>query len=181
MSWFGEKTTDDPHEYLCAFCNTFVCSEKGFTNEDYKEVIYICPNCDKPTWIRGRKQVPAPLLGHDIENLPTEIEKLYNEIRACTGAQAYTAAILACRKLLMSIAVQKGADEGKTFVEYVEHLSDIGYVPPDGKSWVDQIRKRGNEANHEIILMTKEDAEELISFVEMLLKFIYEFPGRIRK
>jgi hypothetical protein len=27
--------------------------------------------------------------------------------------------------------------------------------------------------------MTRGDAEELISFVEMLLKFIYEFPARV--
>jgi hypothetical protein len=44
---------------------------------------------------------------------------------------------------------------------------------------VDHIRKKGNEANHEIALMTRVDAEELLSFSEMLLKFIYEFPSRI--
>jgi hypothetical protein len=27
--------------------------------------------------------------------------------------------------------------------------------------------------------MKKDDAEELIAFVEMLLKFIYEFPARV--
>jgi hypothetical protein len=54
-----------------------------------------------------------------------------------------------------------------------------GYVPPNGKGWVDHIRKKGNEATHEILLMSKTDAEELITFVEMLLKFIYEFPSRI--
>jgi hypothetical protein len=37
-------------------------------------------------------------------------------------------------------------------------------------------RKR---SNHEIDLKSSEDAEELISFVEMLLKFIYEFPARV--
>jgi hypothetical protein len=55
----------------------------------------------------------------------------------------------------------------------------VGYVPPDGKGWVDHIRKKGNEATHEIALMTAADAEELISFVEMLLKFVYEFPARV--
>ncbi len=56
-----------------------------------------------------------------------------------------------------------------------------GYVPPNGRGWVDHIRKKGNEANHEIRLMTKIDAEELVSFAEMLLKFIYEFPERVPK
>jgi len=49
----------------------------------------------------------------------------------------------------------------------------------DGKGWVDHIRKKGNEANHEIVIMKKGDALDLITFIEMLLKFIYEFPSRI--
>jgi hypothetical protein len=79
----------------------------------------------------------------------------------------------------MNIAVAQNAPEGKHFIEYVEYLSDQGYVPPHGKGWVDHIRKKGNEATHEIVVMSQADAEELISFIEMLLKFIYEFPGKI--
>jgi len=79
----------------------------------------------------------------------------------------------------MHIAVAQKAPEGKNFMEYVEYLSTAGFVPPNGKGWVDHIRKKGNEANHEIRLMSKDDAEELILFAEMLLKFIYEFPQRV--
>jgi hypothetical protein len=79
----------------------------------------------------------------------------------------------------MSVAVAQGADANKPFVSYGEYLADRGYVPPNGKGWVDHIRKKGNEANHEIRLMAQPDAEELISFAEMLLKFIYEFPSRV--
>ena len=79
----------------------------------------------------------------------------------------------------MNIAVSQGATPGLKFIEYVEYLSQNGYVPPKGKGWVDHIRKKGNEATHEIALMTKEDANDLISFSEMLLKFIYEFPAKI--
>ena len=94
------------------------------------------------------------------------------------SVSAYTASVLACRKLLMNIAVAQGAAEGKKFAEYVQYLADNGYVPPNGKGWVDHIRKKGNEATHEIPHMERGDAEELIAFAEMLLKFIYEFPAR---
>jgi hypothetical protein len=67
------------------------------------------------------------------------------------------------------------------FIDYVNFLAEKNYIPPDGKGWVDYIRKKGNEATHEIAIMKKQDAEELLSFIEMLLKFIFEFPTLIRK
>jgi hypothetical protein len=33
---------------------------------------------------------------------------------------AFTSAVLTCRKLLMHLAVEKGAQPGKSFLEYVE-------------------------------------------------------------
>ena len=81
--------------------------------------------------------------------------------------------------MLMNIAVQQGAQEGLKFIDYVEHLASNGFIPPNGRGWVDHIRKKGNEATHEIALMTRSEAEELVTFSEMLLKFIYEFPSRV--
>jgi len=86
---------------------------------------------------------------------------------------------MACRKILMHMAVDKGADENRSFAHYVDYLSDHGYITPDGKKWVDYIRSRGNDANHEISLMTKPDAERLLLFTDMLLRLVYEFPASL--
>jgi len=126
-------------------------------------------------------QIPGSPYGSKVNNLPSEVEVLYNEARNCTSCNAYTASVLCCRKLLMNIAVSKEAEEGLKFIEYVEYLSDKHFIPPDAKGWVDHIRKKGNEATHEISIMEKEDAEELINFIEMLLKIIYEFPANIKR
>jgi len=169
-----------PKKFQCGFCGMIVGSDKGYSLGGSTWRICICPHCDKPTYFENSKQYPAAVFGNQVNGLPSkEIESLYNEARRCTSVQAYTAAVLACRKLLMNIAVQKGADEGKKFIEYVEYLADRGYVPPNGKGWVDHIRKKGNEATHEIALMSEDDAKDLITFIEMLLKFIYEFPSKI--
>lgn len=117
--------------------------------------------------------------GNDVNELPNELKAIYDEAHQSVSVNANTAAVLVCRKLLMHIAVQQGAEPGGTFISYVEFLADNGFVPPNGKGWVDHIRKKGNEANHEIVLMENDDAVELISFAEMLLKFIYEFPARV--
>lgn len=77
----------------------------------------------------------------------------------------------------MHIAVEKGAAAGNNFFSYVEYLANNHYVPPDGKTWVDYVRVRGNEANHEIMIMGQTDAESLITLVGALLRFIYELPS----
>lgn len=129
--------------------------------------------------MHGQKQIPGSVPGNKVDHLPTDIASLYNEARLAVSVNAFTAAVLACRKLLMNIAVNHGAKEGSSFVSYVEHLSNAGFIPPNGRAWVDHIRSKGNEATHEIRLMGSEEATELISFAEMLLKFIYEFPSKI--
>jgi len=169
-------------EFICGFCGNLVAKATGFFDKNAQNSIYICPHCDKPTYFDYiDSQTPGIAPGNEVHNLPEKIEALYREARNSVSVGAHTSSVLACRKMLMNIAVTQGADEGKSFISYVEYLANNGYVPPNGKGWVDHIRKKGNEATHEIALMQQGDAEELISFVEMLLKFIYEFPARVPK
>ena len=98
----------------------------------------------------------------------------YREVAKTLG---YTSAVMLCRKLLMHIAVDKGADTEKRFLDYVNWLDEENYIPPNGKDWVDFIRKKGNDINHKIQIMKKADAEKLIVFVGMLMKFAYEFSS----
>lgn len=123
--------------------------------------------------------MPGVSFGRGVEHLPPDIDELYEEIRKATSVESYTAVVLACRKLLMHIAVEKGATAGSNFIEYVDYLVDSHYAPPGSKPWVDKIRQGGNEASHEIKIMSHGEAADLINFVEMLLKFIYEFPNKI--
>lgn len=176
-------------EFNCSFCGKFVASEKGWdasrTGDPHiiMAIIRICPNCNAPTLFDpNNKQIPGSIFGTSVKDVPDDsINSLYDEARNAAGMGSYTASVLCCRKLLMHIAVSKGAKPGDSFVKYVEFLADNNYVPPDAKEWVDHIRKKGNEANHEIVIMSKEDAEELLTFLEMLLKIIYEFPAVIKR
>lgn len=178
-----------PHAFTCGYCGREVGSREGYhlhgqgySSASGTPVIFVCPRCNLPSLFQHRgysSQTPAPLLGNEVDGLPDSIATIYQEARQCTQAGAYTACVLACRKLLMHIGVERGANEGLPFIQYVEYLAQNGYVPPNGREWVDHIRQRGNEANHEIVIMSHDDALELLSFVEMLLKFIYEFPARL--
>jgi len=186
-TWHGLLEVESK-SFICGYCGNPLASNKGYFGEHRNDparrrYVYICHQCEKPTFFDwgGRDQTPGSTYGNKVNDIPIgEVDKLYDEARNCMRCNAYTASVLCSRKLLMNIAVAKGAKEGISFIEYVQFLSDRGFVPPDGKEWIDHIRKKGNEATHEIAIMKKDDAEELIDFIEMLLKFIFEFPAIIR-
>lgn len=173
-------------QYVCGYCGLSVASTEGYarvrfdfpTERDGPE-IYACPQCRRPTYFEGDMQTPAPAFGAEVPNLPADVAGLYREARNCMQVSAFTAATLAARKLLMNVAVSVGAVEGESFVRYVEFLQTAGYVPPKARGWVDHIRKKGNEATHEIPGITRPDAEELLTFAEMILKLAFDYPARV--
>lgn len=114
-----------------------------------------------------------------VEGLPGEVNGLYFEIRKAIAASAYTAAVLTARKLVMHMAVDKGAAENLPFVKYVEYLAEEGYVPPGAQRGLDYIRKRANEENHEIRMAVHADAQVLLHLAEHFLRNIYEFEALI--
>ncbi len=180
MTWNSTGTITSK-QYTCGHCGNVIATGSGY-HSNKSELIYICPHCDKPTHFDDKgKQYPDVAPGNEVEHLPEDLAELYKEARNCVASSAYTGAVLLCRKLLMNIAVKQGAKEGEKFIFYVDYLASQGYIPPNGKGWVDHIRKKGNEATHEIKLMSREDCEDLIAFSEMLMKFIYEFPNKIPK
>ena len=185
-AWY--QTQNLPNmKFVCGFCNTSVSSIKGYKLGAHSDgsggqagAAYICPNCGGPSFFPPNgSRYPMPALGSPVPHVPNELNALYEEARRCSSQNCFTGAVLLCRKMLMNIAVQQGAAEGLKFIEYVSFLSDKGFVPPNGKHWVDHIRKKGNEATHEIAIMVEQDAKELVTFVEMLLRFIYEFPNMV--
>lgn len=178
MPW-NNLNTIGSRQYRCGHCSNIVATGIGYFSNTAGQLIYICPHCDKPTYFDGAVPLPGVPFGNPVAHVPKDIDALYLEARKCASASAYTASVLLCRKLLMNLGVNLGAKAGEPFIAYVEYLAANGYVPPNGKGWVDHIRKKGNEATHEIVLMQQKDAEDLIAFAEMLLKFIYEFPSKI--
>jgi hypothetical protein len=144
-----------------------------------KYQIHKCPECFMPVIIGldGKIIPQSQLLPYeDIRFLPPNVEKLYNECRKCFLNECYHSVIMVSRTLLMYIAVDKGADVGKRFVEYIDFLEVNGYIGSQNKAWVDKIRKIGNKYTHEMGMATQEDADKVIVFIKQLLGNLYEMP-----
>jgi hypothetical protein len=189
MNWNTPQSINSL-KFRCAFCDSVVASGVGWVAAIHDRgiaipagAIRICPHCGHPTYfMRDGRQIPGPLDGEAVEGITEKtVEHIYAEARRTYGESCFTASVLCCRKLLMHVAVSKGAKAGLPFVQYVEYLDEKRFVPPGCEAWIDEIRKKGNEANHEIVIMTKEQAKDILTFCEMLLKLIFEFPTKIGK
>ena len=186
------KDSIQEKNFQCGYCGRLVNSSKGIAaiinngpfNSSISNFIgvYICPNCNRPTFIDNyfnQTQVPLPKRDNNLKNIPLEISKVYQEALNAYSVRAFTGTTLLCRKLLMHIAVDLGAKENESFSEYVKFLDEQHYVSPRSHNWVDEIRKIGNKANHKLDMNTKEEAEKDLIFCEMILKSNYEYPNEI--
>jgi hypothetical protein len=193
--WISSKgDIEENIEFQCGFCDRLVSKNPAYILVAKDNIskqfghLFFCPNCYLPsTFIFNESHsdldlwYPGPKFGAPLKHLPEDLNQIYEEARNCTTYQAYTAAVMLCRKILMNVAVLEGAQERLTFKEYVNYLETNNYLPVKGKDWTDQIRAKGNDANHKIEDIKKEDAEIIIYFTENLLRNIYELPGSLQK
>ncbi len=136
--WEGTRDREGgfgPMSYRCGYCDQRVSASEGYWCVTPRELtlmheIAICPNCNGPTYFERHKQaVPLPAFGDRVPHIDDEIiEFVYQEARQCTAIGAYTAAVMLCRKLLMHIAVKKGAKENLK-IRRVRRLSRSEQVP----------------------------------------------------
>lgn len=182
--WFDTKKLISK-SYTCGYCGNNIASNIGYYKKDFNgmnsiETIYICHHCNSPTYFKiDGEQIPGLEYGYSVNHLPEDVERVYNEARKCFSVEAYTSSVLCCRKLLMNIACEEGAPEGKTFVEYINYLNSKNYIPPNGRTLLEKVRTLGNQATHRLEQKTQEDAELAIKFTGMILRFIYEMPNEI--
>ncbi len=135
---------------------------------------YWCTHCGFPSSSINGRFLPASKEGRRIQGLPSAILSIYDEIRDVTGINAYRASDMLCRKVLMHIAVEEKAEEGKTFSYYVDYLVKKQIISEKMKKWVDLIRIYGNEQVHEIKEVDLEKSKKTLQFTIQLLVTIYE-------
>lgn len=200
--WNG-STNLPPRKYDCAHCGGHVATNLGLSGSRFESLelgemveclsdknkvkthtrfVYICHLCKNPTFFdENGNQYPNAIPGRKITGLKNEVQELYEEARSCFSVSAYTAASMALRKLLMNIAVDHGADESLGFKDYVDFINKQGLVPYKCKFLIEEIRKQGNAANHEIRSVTEEEATVLLELVGLLLMTTYDIPTRYKK
>ena len=179
--------------YTCWSCGENVAStggRLGFGDSDsagHMAVVH-CSRCDMPNiiicdsnWNNARSIIPAPNANQKVKNLPENVKQAYDEACICLSCNALTATMMMCRKLLKCVAidVDEEANKGRrTWMHYVAFFHDNGYLSPIAYKRLNIVRIVGNEANHDLKPISRQEAEALLSLITTLLVSIYEFPSR---
>lgn len=161
----------------CGWCSRHVSAAVVAFDEEANQRVTTWLQC--PACLRGSVRNsdwtlhPAPRPLDAVVGVPGDIARAWEEARSAFGAGAHSAAELVCRKILMHVAVEKGAPAGLSFAAYVTYLVDQGHVTAVMRPWVDQIRIRGNEATHELVLHDARETLSVLTFTHQMLTLIY--------
>jgi DNA-directed RNA polymerase subunit RPC12/RpoP len=168
------------YSYICGHCGRDVAGivVAFASDEGADHIIRVrwlqCPSCRQGSVFSKESVFPGSVFGPMIEGLPTEVKQAYDEARRCLSVNAYTAAEGLCRKILMHVAVDKGAVAGQTFASYIDYLEQSGYVTPPMKDWVKLIKNHGNESQHQLKSPEQKRAQGTLLFTAQLLRSVYE-------
>ena len=166
-------------DHTCGHCGKAVAGIVVAKHADMHAQWLACPSCKHGSVSNNGTITPTPLLGDDIKGLEDPIKDAYLEARKSISSKSYTACVLMCRKILMNVAVEKGASQGEAFTEYIDYMIKTGYITVTMKGWVDKIRDNGNNATHEIPSPDSEKANTTLAFTALLLKNVYEAEYRM--
>jgi len=132
------------------------------------------------TW-RGIHSWPTP----DAEtspDVPQQIGEAFQEAVRALHANCPRASVVMARRTLEAITVEKGQTTG-VLADRLKNMANAGILQPTLADWAKEIRLVGNTGAHfdPINPASKADAQQLISFVRELLRYLYELPAELAR
>lgn len=168
----GEGVTTQQCE-RCGRAAMIVVARGGEDNQ------WIVCHCGLGYLMRGDRLYPAVPTLDEPAGLSPAVAAAWREARDCLAVDATIGAATLCRKILFHMAVEEGLpeknnkDRAPGFEQCVDHLQNQGVITAPMRQWVDNIREVGNQANHDLAPVPREDAERLAVFVHELLRMHY--------
>lgn len=123
------------------------------------------------------KRTPKP---H--KSIPRQVADDYVDAITCFDIGAWKASVVMCRRALQGSMIEKGAKKDKLW-EQIDELYEQEIITKSIKDWAHEIRLTGNIGAHPdkdgLEDVTKEDAKELIDFMEEYLNYVYVMPSKV--
>ncbi len=119
---------------------------------------------------------------HFSEEVPVSIQKIIQEVKVTFAAQCYRSSAVMARRALEAITVDKGESEG-ILVQRIKNLVSSSKIDRNIGDWSTEIRLIGNVAAHFDLAddVEKEDANQILLFIDQLINYIYIIPAVVNK
>lgn len=126
----------------------------------------------------NKKNIVYPLGQPNLPNLPTPIEKEYQDTLKVRNISPVACAVLA-RRTLEAIFTHEKA-EGRTLMEKVNNLIKSERIPPLVADLAHLGRQIGNLGAHfDKQEVTEEDVSAMLDFLETILEYLYVLPAKV--
>ena len=80
----------------------------------------------------------------------------------------------------IDVGLKHVAPEAKgKLVARINKAADLGKITPELAEWAHHVRLEGNDAVHDEDPFTREQAEHLFKFTELLLMYLFTLPGML--
>lgn len=172
---FSDKVTC----LLCRHCNqgVVVIEEEWIDNQPSRLGCKRSGNIS----FRGISWWPLPQSNLS-KDIPDEIKEIFSEAITTFYARAPRATAVMLRRTIEAITVYFGENEG-TLAQRLLALSDKNILQPSLAEWVKEVRLIGNQGAHydPANAVTMEDVQQLMNFVEELMKYLFILPAELSR
>jgi len=154
---------------------------------DYDEdsyAILVCRACNEYFVAKRKKHAeendwsPVYPIPHrtTAQEIPQPIKSEFEEANLCFAIEAHRACLLVCKTALIAMQREQG-------VSNLKELKGKGAISEGLYKQADEVRLWANMIGHEDIpeAVTKEDCEQLLTYLEALLNAVYVEPKRLAK
>ncbi|MBD9476492.1 DUF4145 domain-containing protein [Achromobacter sp. ACM01] len=115
------------------------------------------------------------------EGVPSAAAQAFEEGCQSWNDGRYSSAVAMFRRSLEIALKQFSPDVDAWKLEKrIDKLASLHLITQDMKDWAHEIRLVGNEALHEEDVPTREEAQDLMLFNEMLLTYLYTLPAKVK-
>lgn len=113
-------------------------------------------------------------------DVPAEIASAFSEAATALSARCPRASAVMARRTLEAVTADQGQASGSLH-ERLKALASSGVLLPTLSDWASEVRLIGNAGAHydPIETVSQEDAQQLLSFVQELLRYLYELPAEL--
>ena len=112
---------------------------------------------------------------------PFSISRAYHEAVRARRHQLNTAAALMARRGVEAICAHEGESRGSLEAK-LKKLQERGVIDQRLYDWSNVVRRVGNAGAHDTdTLVTREDADDSLAFLEALANYLYTFRDRYEK